>query len=141
MRNGFVIRCALALACICAAGAASAANSGPQAPQAQQTGDDYYGIALMSARIQAYGNAVSRIGVVAGEKKYTGVYEIEFERDVASCAYSVTPTIAISTDPLIYATATAAPIAQKPRFVQVQIYNSAAKYINHDFHIIVFCGR
>jgi hypothetical protein len=53
--------------------------------------DDGLGMAVMGARIDGDGTLLSGSGVTNVNHVGTGQYEVDFDRDVSSCVFAVTP--------------------------------------------------
>ena len=53
--------------------------------------DNGHGVAILGARVDADGTLLSGSGVAGVTKVGTGVYRIDFNREVTQCMFSVTP--------------------------------------------------
>lgn len=53
--------------------------------------DNGNGVAILSARVDADGTLLSGSGVTGVTKVGTGTYQVDFDREVTECMFSVTP--------------------------------------------------
>lgn len=125
---------AAVLAATFAAGPALAAKQMPEAA------DQTLGTALLSARLDSYGNLHGGAGVTGVAHPSTGVYIVTFSRSVVDCAYSGTAGFwAPVSAPDAFGHVSVQPYDGNANSVIVGRGNAAGLSADGSFHLLVLC--
>lgn len=118
---------------------ANPALAGKQAPEAA---DKTLGTALMSARLDSFGNLHGGAGVTGVAHPSTGVYIVTFSRSVVDCAYSGTAGFwAPLSAPDAFGHVSVQPYDGNANSVIVGRGNAAGLAADGGFHLLVLCAN
>ncbi|MCP3976281.1 MAG: hypothetical protein GY720_17495 [bacterium] len=91
------------------------------------------------AVVDSSGNLVRGDRVVSAQRSSAGVYRVTFNREVAECAFNVTPLAENGALPIRFASASTGAV-WGPETVGVAIFSSGGNLLDGGFSITMTCG-
>lgn len=136
-------------ATVFAAGAAMAGAQPPAgaghfkpfvSPSASPSPDGTLGMAILSAVVNSDATIARGAGTTGSIHLGTGLYEVDFNRDVSACMYDV--TVGTTSDGSTTGVATDATRAGNVSGVFVETFDATGGATNDkSFHLVVFCAK